>query len=248
LKELLKKITEILIPIKFQLNFRYLYLKFTNKLDDEMFHVSKLLKSKRRFLDIGANVGIYSYYFKSSFKNIIAFEPLKEISYRLKSIESKSLRVCNIALSNKIGECKFYIPVINGKIVTSEASLEERDGEYITRSVEVNKVDTYDFNDVDLIKIDVEGHEMHVIEGASKVIKKNMPILIIEIEQRHIKNKIEEVFQYILNLNYSGFFIEKGELTPINKFNYQIHQKPFLENVMVKKYINNFIFIPNKHI
>ena len=73
-----------------------------------------------------------------------------------------------------------------------------------------------------------------------------MPILIIEIEQRHIKNKIEEVFQYILNLNYKGFFLKKGELTTINKFKYEIDQKPYLKNVMVKEYINNFIFLPNK--
>ena len=246
MKELLKKITEKLIPIRFQLAVRYLYLKITNKLDNEMFYVNKLLKRKRRFLDIGANVGIYSYYFKNTFENIVAFEPLKEITYRLKSIQNNSLRIYNVALSNKIGGCKFYIPVINGKIVPGLASLEERNGEYKTRTVKVDKVDSYDFDDVDLIKIDVEGHEMHVIEGASKVIKKNMPILIIEIEQRHIKNKIEEVFQYILNLNYKGFFLKKGELTTINKFKYEIDQKPYLKNVMVKEYINNFIFLPNK--
>ena len=67
MKILLKKITETLIPIKYQLAVRYFYLKKTNKLDDEMFYVEKLLKKKRRFLDIGANVGIYSYYFMRIF-------------------------------------------------------------------------------------------------------------------------------------------------------------------------------------
>ena len=244
----LKKITEIFLPTKYQLAVRYLYLKKTNKLDDEMFYVAKLLKKKRRFLDIGANVGIYSYYFKNTFKNIVAFEPLKEITYRLKSIESETLKVCNVALSNEIGEYKFYVPIIDGKIEPALASLQKRDGEYEVRTVKVDKVDSYNFDDVDLIKIDVEGHEKHVIEGASKVIKKNMPILIIEIEQRHIKHKIDEVFQSILNLDYNGFFLEKGKLTSINKFNYEINQKPYLENVMAKEYINNFIFIPNKNV
>ena len=67
----LKKITEIFLPTKYQLAVRYLYLKKTNKLDDEMFYVAKLLKKKRRFLDIGANVGIYSYYFKNTFKILL---------------------------------------------------------------------------------------------------------------------------------------------------------------------------------
>ena len=194
---LLKKITETFIPIKYQLAVRYFYLKKTNKLDDEMFYVAKLLKKKRRFLDIGANVGIYSYYFKNTFKNIVAFEPLKEITYRLKSIENDALKICNVALSNQVGECKFYIPFIDGKIEPALASLEKRDGECKVRNIKVDKVDNYNFNDVDLIKIDVEGHEKHVIEGASRVIKNNMPILIVEIEQRHIKHKIDEVFKLL---------------------------------------------------
>ena len=244
--ELLKKIIEKIIPKKYQLSIRYFYMKMTNKLDEEMFYVSRLLKSKRRFLDIGANVGIYSYYFKNTFQNIDAFEPLEEITYRLKSIQYKSLKVHNVALSNKIDELQFYIPIIDGKIVPPLASLEKRDGDCEVRTVKVNTVDDYDFNDVDLIKIDVEGHAQCVFEGAHKVIKNNMPILIIEIEQRHIKNQINDVFRSILNFNYSGFFLQKGKLTSLNEFNYEFNQKPYLKNVIAKEYINNFIFIPNK--
>ena len=148
-------------------------------------------------------------------------------------------------MSNKIDELQFYIPIIDEKIVPPLASLEKRDGDCEVRTVKVNTVDDYDFNDVDLIKIDVEGHEQCVFEGAHKVIKNNMPILIIEIEQRHIKNQINDVFRSILNLNYSGFFLQKGKLTSLNEFKYELNQKPYLENVIAKEYINNFIFIPN---
>ena len=77
------------------------------------------------------------------------------------------------------------------------------------------------------------------------MIRKNMPILIVEIEQRHLKKQIEEVFQSILNLNYNGFFLQNGNLTPINKFNYDLHQKLHINNVTSHQYINNFIFLPN---
>ena len=72
-----------------------------------------------------------------------------------------------------------------------------------------------------------------------------MPILIVEIEQRHLKKKIEEVFQSILKLNYDGFFLQNGNLTPLNKFNYDLHQHLHLNNVSSKQYINNFIFLSN---
>ena len=97
MKELLKEIIEKILPIKYQLNLRYFYLKKTKKLDEEMFFVSKLLKEKRRFLDIGANVGIYSFYFKNKFKNVDAFEPLNEIAYRIEAIRNSFFNIHNVA-------------------------------------------------------------------------------------------------------------------------------------------------------
>ena len=63
---------------------------------------------------------------------------------------------------------------MSGKAISSLASLEKRNGDCEVRTVKVDKIDNYDFDDVDLIKIDVEGHEEYVIEGARNVIKKNM--------------------------------------------------------------------------
>lgn len=242
---LLKKYIEKLLPVRYQLPLRYFYSQKANKLDAEMAYVANLLKEKRRFLDIGANIGIYSFHFKKSFKSIDAFEPLTEISYRLKYFQNPSLKVHNCALSNKRGEFQIYIPYLSGKALASLASLEKRDGDCEVRTVKVDKIDNYDFDDVDLIKIDVEGHEEYVIEGALNVIKTNMPILIVEIEQRHLNKQIEEVFQSILKLNYDGFFLQNGNLAPLNKFNYDLHQKLHLNNVTSKQYINNFIFLPN---
>ena len=244
---LLKKYIEKLLPVRYQLPLRYFYAQKANKLDAEMAYVSNLLKEKRRFLDIGANIGIYSFHFKKIFKSVDAFEPLKEISYRLKHFENESLKVHNCALSNKRGEFQIYIPHLSGKAVASLASLEKRDGDCEIRNVKVEKIDNYDFDDVDLIKIDVEGHEEYVIQGARNVIKRNMPILIVEIEQRHLKKQIDEVFQSILKLNYIGFFLQNENLTPLNKFNYDFHQKLHLNDVTSKQYINIFIFLPNRN-
>lgn len=242
---LLKNYVEKLIPVRYQLSLRYFYAQKANKLEPEMVFVSNLLKEKRRFLDIGANMGIYSFYFKNSFKSIDAFEPLKEISYRLEHFQNESLKVHNCALSNIENECQIYIPYLSGIAIPSYASLEKRDGDCKARTVKVDKLDNFNFDDVDLIKIDVEGHEEYVIEGGRNLIKTNMPILIVEIEQKHLKKQIEEVFQIILKLNYSGFFLQNGNLIPLNKFNSDLHQKLHINNVGSKKYINNFIFLPN---
>ena len=246
MKEFLKIIAEKIVPVRYQLALRYSYLRRNDKLDAEMLYVSRLLKRTRRFLDIGANVGNYSFHFSSIFNNVEAFEPISEITHRLQAIQNDRLIVHNVALSNKVGELQYHIPIVNGKPFAPRASLETREGECEIRTVTVKTVDCYNYDDVDLIKIDVEGHEQFVIEGAKKVIKKNMPVLIVEIEKRHIKNDIGTVFQCITNLNYSGFFLANGNLLPLSDFSYEVHQKPFLNDVSVSDYVNNFIFIPNK--
>lgn len=247
MREILKTMVEMILPGKFQLHIRYLYLKLFNKLDPEMFFVSSLLENNRRFLDIGANVGVYSFYFRNIFRNIDAFEPIAEITYRLKSLQAPHIHIHNIALSNRAGDINLNIPIINGITTPARASIETRDSKNIKRNVKIRTVDSYDFDDIDLIKIDVEGHEESVIKGAQNTIKKTLPIILVEIEQRHINKNISEIYKKIIDMNYNGFFLDKGKLTSINNFNYEAHQKPFLENTMSREYINNFIFIPNKH-
>ena len=242
---LAKKIVKNIISKKYLLGYIYLKRKLNNELDAEMLYVSKILGRKRRFLDIGANIGIYSYHFKNSFEHIDAFEPLEELSH-LKSDRNCSLSIHNVALSNKTGEVNLYIPYLNGLLDFGLASLEKRDAACEVRAVKVATLDSYNFHDVDLIKIDVEGHEKSVIEGALKIIKGSMPILIVEIEQRHITCHISDVFDYISSLNYDGFFLLNECLVPLTEFSYERYQKPFLKNLMVKEYINNFIFIPKK--
>ena len=54
---------------------------------------------------------------------------------------------------------QIYIPYLFVRAVTLLASLEKRSGDFKERIVKVDKIDNYDFDDVDLIKIDVEDHE-----------------------------------------------------------------------------------------
>lgn len=245
MKDLLKKIVFAILPIKFHLTLIYYYLQRNNKLDPEMLYVSQILKNKRRFLDIGANIGIYSYHFRNIFKNVDSFEPLTNTTARLRALRHSSITIHDVALSNEAKKSKFYIPFYKNKITPALASFNKNEyNEEI--DVDVKTIDSYSFTDVDLIKIDVEGHEEFVISGAYQTIKKSRPILIIEIEQRHINKDISEVFKSILRMEYKGFFLlgKNKKLISLDKFHYQKHQKLFIKDVMSNQYINNFIFVP----
>ncbi len=242
----LKNTIKFLLPQRYHLTLIYLYRKLKNSLDYEMIYVDKILNKKRCFIDIGANVGIYSYYYMNKFEKIIAFEPL--IKYcKLESLKSKKITVYNCAISDKQGETILYTPIKESIEIPSNSSLNKTGGEFIKNLVKLKKLDEFNLRDVDLIKIDVEGHESKVLNGALNTIKKNRPILIIEIEYRHNHMSINKIFEMITSLKYDGFFFKKKKLLPISNFSLNVDQKQFLKNnVPMKGYINNFIFTPKK--
>lgn len=82
--------------------------------------------------------------------------------------------------------------------------------------------------------------------GARNIIQRCRPILIVEIEQRHIKEPISNIFKLIEGMKYNGFFLHSGKINKLKNFKYKKHQFPYLNNVLNKNYINNFIFLPKK--
>ena len=111
-----------------------------------------------------------------------------------------------------------------------------------------NKIDK-----INLLKIDVEGHESQVITGGRETILKSKPMLLVEIEKRHLTHlSMEAIFRQILELGYTGFFLKNGHRKSLSEFSYELHQEPFLErsnHLGIRKefqtcYINNFIFEP----
>ena len=153
------------------------------------------------YIDIGADTGTTSVPFLEKFKKVIAFEPnpvsFQELSKNLQ-IESY-----NIALSNFIGETNLTIPVGGknqwGTITKERIAIWE---EIITIPVSVTTLDSYHFENVDFIKIDVEQGEYEVIIGALGTIKKCKPVIIFE-------NKRNEGDRVIPILESVGYKIKK---------------------------------------
>ena len=65
---------------------------------------------------------------------------------------------------------------------------------------------------------------------------------MVEIEQRDLDGDMQDVFQMIQGLDYTGYFLEEGSLQRLEAFSYERNQKPYLDNVSSQNYINNFMF------
>ncbi|HUZ11388.1 MAG TPA: FkbM family methyltransferase [Caulobacteraceae bacterium] len=69
-------------------------------------------------------------------------------------------------------------------------------------SVPVARLDDFQLPPIGFIKIDVEGHEEAVLQGARETIGRNRPALMIEIEERHNRGAIERVFDHFRSDGY----------------------------------------------
>lgn len=175
--------------------------------------------------DVGANVGNYTKDLLEYFPNgeIHSFEPIPNTFNKLKSIELKKGKLNPLGLGNKSEKIKmFYYPDAPTFSSQSEVTNQNYKNEEI--EVEFISLDEYCFenkiNKIDFIKIDVEGFEMNVFEGAKNYLQQNK-IHIIQFEfgsqQVYSKNFFLDFFN-LLNQNYQLFRILKDGLEEIKTY------------------------------
>jgi FkbM family methyltransferase len=159
--------------------------------EDEIAFTRKYLKKRDIFFDIGANVGLYSL---SNSKivgdggQIFAFEPTPNTFVRLQqNIQLNRLtniQPFNIGLSNQKATMDLHISRDGHDAWNSFVITEFLKGT-VTIKVNVDTLDSFlDTNairKVDLIKIDVEGWEKFVLQGANKLLQReDSPVFLIE--------------------------------------------------------------------
>jgi hypothetical protein len=85
-----------------------------------------------------------------------------------------------------------------------------------------------------------------VVEGAAETIARLHPLLLIEIETRHHRFPISEIFARLETMGYRGHYIDPAsfELLPVAQFDSARDQKPAdLEAKAYLRYLNNFFFV-----
>jgi len=222
---------------------RYWYRFATRRLEKEWPIVRRLLATGRVCIDIGANNGVYTYALSRLSARVEAFEPLPACARTLEAFGAANVGVHEVALSSSSGARELFVPVDSGVVHTALASFVKPKGTFQTISVPLRKLDSYGFRDVCFIKIDVEGHELEVLRGAALTIAEYKPMVLVEVEQRHLNFPMDLVFREFSSFGYRGFFTTHGKLSPLKAFSYEIHQAPFAHDVLSRHYVNNFIFV-----
>lgn len=229
------------------------------KTENEILFIADLIPAEAVCIDIGANRGDYVYALERSHKckSIFALEPIPELNHQLKNLFPR-INVCKEAASDESGIRHFNIPYIQERYFDTRGTLEpfQEQGQTSTRTIAVETItldrfiEKYNIQHVDLVKMDIEGHEFAALKGAVSALKNLRPLWMIEIEQRHhAAYGIETIFAFIQQYAYQGYYFDGAKLNfqKIETFSTGEFQRVADMNNK-KKYINNFFFVPTEKV
>jgi FkbM family methyltransferase len=145
--------------------------------DSEWRRLEEFAKPGDTAIDVGANVGHYTRKLSrlvGPTGRVIAFEPMAETFATLAGnmCDLRNVTLLNMAASTSSGTCKMNLPANN----FYRASISD-EGEFAVLTI---PLDAFAFERCNLLKIDAEGHDFEVLKGATDLISRCRPIIIIE--------------------------------------------------------------------
>lgn len=164
--------------------YAYKIAKVKRRNEPELGILHELVPPGCTAIDVGANRGYYSYALAKFASRVEAFEPNPVMARFARGKLGSSVRIHEVALADRDGKEKFYVPQnergidqhLGGHLGSIHAAA--RFTEY---DVRVATLDSFAFDQVGFIKIDAEGCELAVIEGATKTIGRWKPNLVVEL-------------------------------------------------------------------
>jgi FkbM family methyltransferase len=177
-------------------------------------------------LDIGANIGFYSFLFASKAKQVFAIEPiltnvkLMELTAAVNNI--KNITTINALAADAEGEFDFVHAVESslsgiktedfaGNLLTEYGVADS--STYSVRSVVIDKLD---ISTLDIVKIDVEGAELKVLKGMTKTLERLRPrLLMIEAVDSALRlygDSLDDLIIFMRKLNYCPMVLNQNQL------------------------------------
>jgi FkbM family methyltransferase len=239
------------------MKLRFLYRAWKARSRDQRLEIDlarALIRSGDLVVDAGANKGAYLYWlrqFVGRTGTVLAFEPQPQLAHYLQRactvFRWTNVEIQSVALSNRAGQSTLHIP---GGGISPGASLESSVLETATGSSFECLVDTLDHQltgraGPSFLKVDVEGHEFALFEGAAETLRRHKPAILFECERRHLsRHTMQDVFGYLAkNFGYTGFLLHGRSLLPLAKFNADLHQSNRGDRFWDSPdYFNNFLF------
>lgn len=213
-----------------------------DKKEKDFFHFLKLLPDGGIVLDLGANIGVTSYYLAKKLPDstIFSFEPIEINMNVLKRIKKKfnlqNIKEFQMAAGNENTQLEMVMPVIDqvpmhglSHIVHKDIPDDKAGLRFKVPMIKLDDFDELEHTHAKItgFKIDVENSEYFVLKGARRLIEQNHPLIYCELWDNQNR---QNCIAFLNKMGYSAFVLHNRKLVTFNSGNYQKH---------------NFFFIPD---
>jgi FkbM family methyltransferase len=151
------------------------------------------VKNFNHAIDIGANVGLHTVRFAQKFKRVFSFEPVTSVHECLKKniLKFKNVENYKVGLGQEHTHEVISIPKNNTNCGQySIVDFQNFQNDLVNEKIIIKRLDDYNLP-ADLIKIDTQGYELPILRGSIETLKKNFPVLILELENKKDLHEVE---------------------------------------------------------
>jgi FkbM family methyltransferase len=225
--------------------FKFIKYKYLGRGEPELRLLRHLVDAGTTAIDAGASIGMFSAEMARHAAKVLAFEANPEVAAFTRAVAPRNVEVINVALSSEPGRASLRMPKNRkGHGVTELATIGRREQEaidVIAIEVETRRLDDFRIESCSFIKIDVEGHEEKVLQGAAALIARERPILMIELIESFNPGSVLRLSERFARQSYDCFFLSQGVLRPVAEFDAARHQ-----DINGREYVANFLFVPTE--
>jgi FkbM family methyltransferase len=152
--------------------------KLTYQLDKRNLAL-KYVKNWRTAVDVGAHCGLWSMDLAKRFQQLHAFEP---VALHRECWAKNVLNENAIVYPCALGETEGMIAIHTAETSSGDSWISGKG------DIPLRRLDDFDLQDVDFIKMDTEGHELFVLRGGEATIRRCKPTIIVEQKPGHGKH------------------------------------------------------------
>jgi FkbM family methyltransferase len=178
-------------------------------------------------LDVGVWYGPWTRRLRARADRVVAIEANPALAARLRRTYPDVV-VVDAAASDHEGSARLYLPS-GGQALAGVASLDPTaaaltrlPGEARSEVVRRITIDGLDLHDVRLVKLDIEGHELAALRGAERTIRRDRPMLLVELESRY--QDVAVVVSLLRDWGYRALVMPGRHWVPLAEFDLVGHQ------------------------
>jgi FkbM family methyltransferase len=219
------------------------------RLEPELGRLAEFVPSGGTAVDVGGWFGPWTQRLLERADRVVTIEADPTMA-RLLARTFPRATVLSGAASETAGTTSFHATPASRIAGTSTVTAPREDTAVLT--VPALRIDDLDLADVRFLKLDIEGQEVPALRGASLTVRRDRPVILLELEARH--QPVEPAVALLESWGYQGFVLPGHDWVPVREFDLEGHQKDRLDQLdrsfpgrvlrPEPRYVNSVLFRP----